>query len=379
MPPAPERKPTIRFEYAMDTLTHALSGALTGRLLARSPARARRPVPPVWQAVLVGTVAGALPDVDFLLGYVSEVAYLRGHRGVTHSLLMLPLWGVLIAALMAGLFRLLPRRDEGGYVAGWKDFYVLACAALFVHILGDLITQFGTMIFAPLSDRRFGFGTTFIIDLGVSGILLAGVLVSAVWRSSRVPAAVAALALVAWVGNSAFARSDAIDAARAYAQRERIPVVALDAVPRPASPYNWTAVVYDGERYHFAHLNTRRSEPLVVSPDDNFIRRYSAPYLPVATAPWHVAYRFGDDADEELAQRAWNAEEFDFFRWFAMFPVLDDTELAGAPNGNCASFADLRFQTPGNARIPFRYGLCDIDGEWRLFEREGDGLRWLGS
>lgn len=359
----------------MDTLTHALSGALTGRLLAR----ADRPSPAVWQAVLVGTVAAAFPDLDFVLRYVSELAWLRGHRGVTHSLLLLPLWGFVIAWLMAGLLRLFVRAGATAARTGWRDFYVVACAALFVHIVGDLITQFGTMILAPLSDRRFGFGTTFIIDLGVSGILVAGLLTSAMWRRSRVPAALAAIALVAWIGNSAVARSEAIAAAREHAQREGIPVVAVDAAPRPASPYNWTAIVFDGRNYHYAHLNTRRSAPLVATPDDHFIRRFSAPYQPIAQAQWHTAARFGDTAVAELARSVWDADEFEIFRWFAMFPVLDEVGSPDGSSGVCASFRDLRFETPGRATIPFRFGLCNGEGRWRLFERSADGLRWLGE
>ncbi|MBS0543155.1 MAG: metal-dependent hydrolase, partial [Proteobacteria bacterium] len=98
----------------MDTLTHALSGALVGRLLARRRASSSSassadgfssaalggvavPVPPVWQFVVAGTVAATFPDLDFVLGWVSELAYLRGHRGVTHSIVLLPLWGLAIA------------------------------------------------------------------------------------------------------------------------------------------------------------------------------------------------------------------------------------------------------------------------------------------
>ncbi|MCL4759871.1 MAG: metal-dependent hydrolase [Rhodocyclaceae bacterium] len=361
----------------MDTLTHALSGALAGRLLAGRPVRGQAPSLKPWQAVLIGTVAAAFPDLDFVLRYVSDLAYLRGHRGVTHSLLMLPLWGALIAWVMAAILNLPERRRGAAPNVSWRHCYLVACVAIFVHIAGDLITQFGTMILAPLSDRRFGFGTTFIIDLGVSGILLAGLLASAVWRSSRVPASLAALALLAWIGNSAVARSDAIDAARAYAEREGIAVVALDAAPRPASPYNWTAIVFDGRNYHYAHLNTRRLEPLVATADDHFIRRFSAPYQPVALARWHTAARFGDEAAAGLARRVWEAEEFEFFRWFAMFPVLDHVAQPGDPNGTCASFRDLRFETPGRPVIPFRFGLCNGGSGWRMFERVAGGLRWM--
>ncbi|HAF56341.1 MAG TPA: hydrolase, partial [Thauera sp.] len=185
----------------MDTLTHALSGALVGRVLARrrapaggatataatsGTASAARPVVPVWQMVAAGTVAATFPDLDFVLGWISELTYLRGHRGVTHSLILLPLWGLLIAWLLARFWQ------RGGRVAaGWRSFYPVVCAAIFVHILGDLITQFGTMILAPFSDQRFGWGTTFIIDLPFTGIILAGLLASALWRGSRVPATAA--------------------------------------------------------------------------------------------------------------------------------------------------------------------------------------------
>lgn len=355
----------------MDTLTHALSGALAGRLLARPPQDHTRPA--VWQTVLVGTAAATFPDSDFVLGYVSELAYLRGHRGVTHSLVMLPLWGLLIAWLMAGIFRVCRRGSDG---PGWKDFYLVACVALLVHIIGDLITQFGTMVFAPFSDWRSGLGTTFIIDLGVSGILLGGLLASALWRKSRAPASLAAIAVVAWVGNSAIARSEAIDIARAHAERSGIPIVSVDAAPRPASPYNWTPVIFDGDNYHYAHINTRRGAPLVVTPEDNFIRRFSAPYMPAELAEWKTIALFGNADEDKLAREVWNAEAFAFFRWFAMFPVFD--EISTGKDGVCASFRDLRFETPPRARFPFRYGLCNGGGEWRLFERTAaGGLRWL--
>ncbi|MDO9600167.1 MAG: metal-dependent hydrolase [Azoarcus sp.] len=360
----------------MDTLTHALSGALAGRLLApRANGTAARPVPPVWQAVVAGAAAAAFPDLDFVLGYVSELTYLRGHRGVTHSLLLLPLWALLVSWLMAGVFRL--RRGKGP-TADWRAFYLIVCVSIFVHILGDLITQFGTMILAPFSDRRFGWGTTFIIDLGFTGIILAGLAASAVWQRSRVPAGVALLALAGWVGLSAVGRGEAIEVARAYAAAGKIEAVALDAVPRPASPFNWTAVVFDGEHYHYAHINTRRSEPLVATESDNFIRRLSAHYQPVAKAKWVVQPKFGNGEAGTIARKVWAAEDFAFYRWFAMFPVLDHVEMAGSA-GACANFMDLRFETPGRDAAPFRYGLCGSAeaGRWRLFERVLGGRRWV--
>lgn len=325
----------------------------------------------MWQAVVAGAAAATFPDLDFVLGWVSELAYLRGHRGVTHSILLLPLWALLISWALARFFR---RGGRPG--ADWRAFYLVVCSAILIHIAGDLITQFGTMILAPFSERRFGIGTTFIIDLVFTGIIVAGLVASAVWRRSRASAAVALVMLAGWVGVGWMGRMEAIEAARAYATANHIPAVLVDAAPRPASPFNWTAIVFDGERYHFAHINTRRAEPLVAGPDDGFIRRFSSHYLPVAQAQWEVRERFGRDGARLLAQTVWNAEDFAFYRWFAMFPVLDHAER-GASGSVCANFVDLRFLTPGRDEVPFRYGLCGGDGAWRLFERMGDGRRWV--
>jgi len=367
----------------MDTLTHALSGALVGRLLAPSlrtlTAAGEAPLPPSWQFVVAGAVAAAFPDIDFLLGYVSDIAYLRGHRGVTHSLLLLPLWATLLSWLAARAFAL-----GAGTPSRWRAFYLVAAAALLLHIVGDLITQFGTMISAPLSDRRFGWGTTFIIDLVLSGLLVAGLGASAIWRHSRIPAATALVLVAAWIGVGAMGRSEALAFARAYAAANGIRAVAVDAAPRPASPFNWTAIVFDGERYHYAHINTRRSEVLHAGPDDNFIRRLSAPYRPLSLAEWQTRAKFGNGATQDLAREVWSAQDFAFYRWFAMFPVLDHVD-GGSDGRRCATFRDLRFELPGRDELPFRYGLCERAGprsaaeagSWQAYEFVAGVRRWI--
>jgi len=342
----------------MDTLTHALSGALLARALtpsrARPAPRAFGPPVPVWQAVVVGTVAAAFPDGDFVLKAVSELAYLKGHRGVTHSLLMLPLWAVLLGALAALAFR---------HRAGLPRYAWLAAAAIAIHIAGDWITQFGTMLLAPLSDARFGLGSVFIIDLVVSGIVVTGLLGSALLRGSSAPALLALALLPAYVGVTVVAKNEAIAFGRDWAGSRNITAVEIDAAPRPASPFNWTVLVFDGTDYHVADVNTRRTEPLVAAVDDNFIRRFSAPYAPLKHAAWRRLPKFGTD-DPALAREAWQQPEFAFFRWFAMFPLVD--RVNATPAETCVWYRDLRFGFPGRTNIPFRYGLC----------RNGPGRAW---
>jgi inner membrane protein len=356
----------------MDTLTHALSGALLARVLA-APETSRGALPErtfgrplgVAQAVAVGAAAATFPDVDFVLNWVSDLAYLRGHRGVTHSLLMWPLWSVLLGWLSARLWR---------RPALWKRASWIAAAGIGIHIVGDWITQFGTMLLAPVSDARYGLGSTFIIDLVLSGIIVAGLLGSLLLRSSRVPAILALGLVPVWIGVNLTGRAEALDFARSYAAREGIAALTIDAAPRPASPFNWTVVVFDGHQYRYAHVNTRRTEPIPERADDNLIRRFSAPYQPLARARWHTAVMAPAGPDEALVRAAWLHPEFEFFRWFAQFPAFDRVERA--TDGECVWFKDLRFLTPGRSALPFRYGMCRLaHGHWQPFRLDGDAGR----
>jgi inner membrane protein len=117
-------------------------------------------------------------------------------------------------------------------------------------------------------------------------------------------------------------------------------------------------------------VNTRRTEPLRVTPADHFIRRFSAPYLPLAQAEWRSVRKYGDPGDAALARSAWDHPEFAFFRWFAQFPVADGIERSSSDV--CVWFIDLRFATPGRETVPFRYGLCrPVEGSWRAFRSDG--------
>ncbi len=370
----------------MDTLTHALSGALVARVIAarradtaapllQSAADPTQPIagrlsapwdhqpghPAPWQCVLVGLVAGAFPDIDVLAQVWGDVAYLLNHRGVTHSVLMLPLWAWLVSWVMSWCFAV-TRQQRGG----WKSLYLVALGGIAIHIAGDWITQFGTMLLAPVSSQRFGLGAMFIIDLSFSGLLLAGAVLAAWWPKQRWPAALGLLAASAWVVLAWVGQTQALAVGERKAQALGLKPTAGEIVvmPRPASPFNWTVSVFDGQRYHVAHVNTRRTEPLQVGPDANFIQRFSAPYQPERLLAWRVVPQFGGDETPPWVRQLWAAPGFDFFRWFAQTPaLLTATESSTLANGQtrverCAWFRDMRFEFPGREEGPFRYGVC---------------------
>ncbi len=342
----------------MDTLTHALSGALLGRATA-----ARRPGPndlSVRARVAAGFAAAAFPDTDFVLGLISPVTYLLHHRGVTHSVLLLPLWALLLAWLLA-----LIARDPRGF----RPWYGICALALGAHILGDLITSFGTIVLAPLSDWRAAIGTTFIIDLWFTGIIAAGLVASALWRRTRVPALVASVVLSGYVGMQWILKQQALEFGARYAQANGLGAAHITAYPRPVSPFNWTVYASDAQTHRFAHVNLMRDAPRIDAPDAGFIARLDAAYLPLDAARWETRSRYGDDLRmQALARAAWEAPQLGFFRWFAGMPAFD-----GVTQGSdCVWFVDLRYVNPGRDWVPFRFGACReaAGAPWRAFQRD---------
>lgn len=345
----------------MDTLTHALSGALIAR--ATAPGTQTADTLPLPRRIFVGFVSAAFPDIDFVTSYLTPLSYLYYHRGVTHSLLLLPLW----AALLALVFALLWRRKPG-----WRAYYGVAAWGIGTHIAGDWITSFGTMLFAPISDARYALSTTFIIDLWFTGIILLGLLAALVWRTSRTPAAVGFAVLAGYVAFQWFLQQQAIEFGEHYARASGLRAATVSAVPRPVSPFNWTVIVTEDGRYHYAHVNVARKMPRPAPrADANLLARLDAPYRPLDQAVWMRAERYGATSEDmALAHDAYGQPGFRFFRWFAAYPVFLKTD---AGRDRCVWFQDLRFVTPGRDATPFRYGMCrEGKGEWRPFQLAGE-------
>jgi membrane-bound metal-dependent hydrolase YbcI (DUF457 family) len=155
----------------MDTITHGIAGALIGKavfgggemfvLRPMNRARIAR-----W-SLMIGAI---FPDSDVFRDMIShnDLLILTWHRSYTHSLLCLPIF----ALLLAGLTR---------WIASWRKWDAPSLAMLTIiyavgilsHILLDLVTSFGTMIWSPLRWSRPAWDIIFIIDFTLTGILLA--------------------------------------------------------------------------------------------------------------------------------------------------------------------------------------------------------------
>jgi membrane-bound metal-dependent hydrolase YbcI (DUF457 family) len=178
----------------MDTITHGVAGALIGKALFRgedlfSRREMNRSRVITW-AIMLGAI---FPDADTFRDMLSknDMLMITWHRSVTHSLLCLPIFAVLLALITQWFARW--RRWELPSLAVLIGIYA---AGIFSHIFLDLVTTFGTMIWSPLEWSRPAWDLLFIVDFSFTGILLVPQLLEWV---NRDPLHAKRRALVMWV------------------------------------------------------------------------------------------------------------------------------------------------------------------------------------
>lgn len=351
----------------MDTLSHALSGMLVARASRRQNLNDTGALS-LRTRMAVGFLAAAFPDIDFVFWFFGDLSYLNNHRGVTHSIIMLPLWALLLSYAFAWLWR-------GRYA--WREFYVVCALGIGAHILGDIITAYGTMILAPFSRMKFAFPTTFILDPWFSGIILLSLLLAWGFRSHARRIAIAGLVvLVGFVGYQASLHQKAVAIATDYANNRGWQTAEVHALPQFLLPYHWKLVVKHQDQYHVAYVNIAKQQQQAGSAglQQGFIRKVLDYYQPQSQLNWLVHERYGkQDTMHGLAKEIWSLDEFRDIRRFMKFPALDRIEQRA--EGTCGIFIDHRFVIDGIRIPPFQFGACrDRQQVWSLYRFKADQL-----
>jgi len=355
----------------MDPLTHALSGALLVRAATR---QLRQTIPPDHQQlspalplrlkIATGFIAAAFPDIDFALRLIDTLVYLNWHQGPTHSLILLPLWALLLAQCFAQLFRRY----------AWRLFFTPACLGLAIHIAGDLMTSYGLMLFAPFSTERYSFPLVFVIDPWFSLIIIAGLIASWFYPHQRITAMAALAGLGIYVCSLSTLYHQAIAVAQHYAKTHALHHTTVSVLPQPLSPFHWKLIIRHNGNYHIARIHLRKTAPLSGHESAADLwpwQKIAAAYRPVTENAWTEYHQFGDDPrSRDVIRNAWNAPVFEPFRAFSAFPVLERVEKSD--QRLCYWFYDLRFEFPG---LPpsFRYGICQQKSEtdWHMLRQRG--------
>ncbi|MDQ6960453.1 MAG: metal-dependent hydrolase [Mariprofundaceae bacterium] len=303
----------------MDPLTHAISGIALARALPGHPL-------PRSQVILLAGLA-MLPDADYILTFISDTIYLRYHRGITHSILMLPLWTWLIYALLGKTRSAIP---------AW-----LIAAAIALHIGLDLVTSFGTMILAPFSDWRAALDLVFIIDPLFTACLLLPLIPAMAFHKHMRRLAICAFILAgSYLALTGWAHHRAITIAR-HAHPDAVSHAAL---PLPFSPFHWQLIAAWPDHYARTGINLIPSFP-GSAPffPESFVRTYMPPLNTAETLRWQTL-----PAMQSVAGIA-GLPGISFYRWFARFPVLLERDAKHI------EFGDLRFGAGvKGAESPFR-------------------------
>ncbi|MGH9678480.1 MAG: metal-dependent hydrolase, partial [Candidatus Acidiferrales bacterium] len=163
----------------MDTITHGIVGALAGKAFFAGPdepahfnsggAHRALSSPTAKAAIVACTIGSVFPDIDIFAGRLARnpLAIMEWHRNITHSLVMLPVWALLLAWASQPLARRLRWK-----LPPFPRLALIYAVALFSHIFLDLATSFGTMTWSPLNYSRLAWDWIFIVDFTFSGIAL---------------------------------------------------------------------------------------------------------------------------------------------------------------------------------------------------------------
>lgn len=154
----------------MDTITHGIAGALIGKAVFRGEDMFAAQPMNRGHIITWSLMLGAIfPDSDVIRDFFSsdKLLIVTWHRSVTHSLVLLPLWALLFAGSTRAFARW--RKWEAPSFAALSAIYAIGILS---HILLDLVTSFGTMIWSPLEWSRPAWDLIFIVDFTLTAIFL---------------------------------------------------------------------------------------------------------------------------------------------------------------------------------------------------------------
>jgi len=154
----------------MDTITHGIAGALIGKAIFRGEDMFASHAMNRGRIITWSLMLGAIfPDSDVFRDIFSSdpLLVITWHRSITHSLVLLPLWALLLAAVTRAFAN--SRKWEAPSFAALSAIYGIGILS---HILLDLVTSFGTMIWSPLKWSRPAWDFVFIVDFTLTAILL---------------------------------------------------------------------------------------------------------------------------------------------------------------------------------------------------------------
>ena len=252
-------------------------------------------------ATLLGLCAGMAPDLDvFIRSSEDPLLFLEYHRQFTHSLIFIPVGGLLCALLLHWLVR------RWGLV--FRQTLLYCTAGYATHAFLDASTSYGTQLLWPFSTLRVAWSNISIIDPLFTAPLVLLVILFA-WRGRALFARMALVWAMAYLTFGVVQRERAESVGQELAAARGHDPVTVEAKPGFGNLLVWKVIYETADHYHVDAVRT--GFELTVYPGT------SVPKLDIARDfPWL-------DPD---SQQARDIERFSWFSegWVSAHPGLPD-------------------------------------------------------
>jgi inner membrane protein len=286
----------------MDPLSHAMVGGITASGLCRDAKKLR-------VAIICGVTAGMSPDLDILLRSADNPMFgLSMHRFFTHALAFAPLGALLIAGILWILLR-----KPTHFV--WMYFFCLCGFGM--HGVLDAMTNYGTHLFWPFTDRRESWSIISIIDPIFTGTLLILLSLAFIKKKRQFALIGIAFAMSYW-SFGLYQREQATQAMRELAQSRQHTIEHFEVKPSLGNIFVW--------RVQYRYQSTIYIDAFHVSPWKDKVL-YAGGHLPLYTP----AANWSPTQQRDL-------EYFTFFSdgWLAYAPqypgLIGDVRFSMLPN-----------------------------------------------
>ncbi|AZN41971.1 metal-dependent hydrolase [Paenibacillus albus] len=229
----------------MDTGSHLLFGTTLAGLSLVDPTVSSHP--DLLYAVLAATLLGShAPDFDSVMRLKGGSAYLRNHRGLTHSLPAPLVWAPLIGLPIAWLFGVLE----------WSWIVILwAFIAVCFHITLDLFNAYGVQCLRPVTRRWLHLDVLCLFDpylFAMHAVAVALWIADASPNPARMFLLVYALTLIYMLWRLLVSRSVIRSLCRAY----QVSPVQITLTPTLFGT-KWQFVIDTGDAFIKGNLNSK--------------------------------------------------------------------------------------------------------------------------
>ena len=107
---------------------------------------------------IVGFLSGLSPDIDvFIRSKEDPLLFLEFHRQFTHSLLFIPIGGLICSTFFYHLF-------TKRFNFSFKNTYIYSTIGYATHGIIDSFTTYGTQLLWPFTNERYAWNTISVID-----------------------------------------------------------------------------------------------------------------------------------------------------------------------------------------------------------------------